>query len=55
MTITFRLGTDGLAHACPAGWATALCGTQGRATVTAGTPCPRCLTLAADRLADEPA
>jgi hypothetical protein len=53
MRIVWRLDKRGVAHACPAGWATALCGAQGREEVDHGSPCPRCIELATDRLLDE--
>lgn len=49
--LTFRVDRHGLAHICPAGWVTALCGTQGRHEVTRGVLCSRCLELATDKLA----
>ena len=47
--VIFRLGRDGLAHACPKGWTTAFCGAQGREEVSRGAPCPRCMQAAIDR------
>jgi hypothetical protein len=49
MGITFRIGRDGLAHACPTGWVTALCGAQCTITTTTGVPHERCMQLAVEQ------
>ena len=52
--VQWRAGrADGLAHLCPIGWTTALCGAQGRRVVERGVACRRCLHLGAERLAAE--
>jgi hypothetical protein len=48
--ITWRRDRYGVAHACAKNWVTALCGTQCGDKVTKGSPCPRCMQLAPERL-----
>lgn len=52
--VVFRQGSDGLAHACAPGFATAFCGHQCKLEVKRGTPCPRCMKVATDRAAATP-
>jgi hypothetical protein len=54
VNVVWRRDRNGVAHVCRGRWVTALCGAQTIAEVAVGSPCPRCLQLATDRvLADE--